>query len=99
VVDEEISEHRGLIDDVGPHVLLFVQRWPETYSFALSEAFQTGYPILAPDIGAFSERVTGLSGCGLYSLETTAHNLVAKPASIHRYYLTLDRPFDDEGGH
>jgi len=88
-----------LIDDVGPHVLLFVQRWPETYSFALSEAFQTGYPILAPAIGAFSERVSGLSGCGLYSLETTPHELVAKLASIHRNYLTLGGPFDDEGGH
>jgi GT2 family glycosyltransferase/glycosyltransferase involved in cell wall biosynthesis len=88
-----------LIDDVGPHVLLFVQRWPETYSFTLSEAFQTGYPILAPDIGAFSERVSGLLNCGLYSLETTPHDLVAKLASIHRHYLELGRPFDDEGGH
>jgi GT2 family glycosyltransferase/glycosyltransferase involved in cell wall biosynthesis len=88
-----------LIDDLGPHVLLFVQRWPETYSFTLSEAFQTGYPILAPDIGAFSERVSGLSSCGLYSLETTPHNLVAKLASVHRNYLALGRPFDDEGGH
>jgi len=88
-----------LIDDVGPHVLLFVQRWPETYSFTLSEAFRTGYPILAPAIGAFSERVSGLSGCGLYSLETTPHELVAKLASIHRNYLMLGGPFDDEGGH
>jgi GT2 family glycosyltransferase/glycosyltransferase involved in cell wall biosynthesis len=88
-----------LIDDVGPHVLLFVQRWPETYSFTLSEAFQAGYPILAPDIGAFSERVSGLLNCGLYSLETTPHELVAKLASIHRHYLELGRPFDDEGGH
>jgi hypothetical protein len=38
-----------LIDDARPHVLFFPQRWPETYSFTLSEALQTGYPILAPD--------------------------------------------------
>jgi GT2 family glycosyltransferase/glycosyltransferase involved in cell wall biosynthesis len=88
-----------LIDDVRPHVLLFVQRWPETYSFTLSEALQSGYPILVPNIGAFSERVSDLSSCGLYPLETTPHELVAKLASVHRNYLTLGRPFDDESGH
>ncbi len=86
------------IEDVGPHVLLFVQRWPETYSFTLSEAFQSGYPILVPDIGAFSERVSGLSSCGLYSPETSPHDLVAKLASVHRNYLAFGQPFNDEGG-
>ena len=95
----QVDDVARLIDDVGPHVLLFVQRWPETYSFTLSEAFQTGYPILAPDIGAFSERVGGLSNCDLYSLKTTPHDLVAKLASIHRNYLESGRPFDDESGH
>jgi GT2 family glycosyltransferase/glycosyltransferase involved in cell wall biosynthesis len=88
-----------LIDEAMPHVVLFPQRWPETYSFTLSEALQTGYPILAPDIGAFTERVTGLACCWLYPLETAPQQLVAKLVSIQRNYFTVGQLFDGGVGH
>jgi glycosyltransferase involved in cell wall biosynthesis len=87
---------KQLIEQAAPHVLLFPQRWPETYSFTLSEALQSGYPILAPDIGSFTERLVGLAGCCLYRLESSPRDLVEKLISIHQNYLTKGRPFDDE---
>lgn len=37
----------------------FTALWPETYSYTLSSAIEARLPILAPDIGAFSERLYG----------------------------------------
>jgi GT2 family glycosyltransferase len=92
---DEITQ---LIEQAGPHVLLFPQRWPETYSFTLSEALQTGYPILAPDIGSFTERLTGLARCRLYRVQTSPRDLVEMLVSIHQNYLTVGQAFDHEAG-
>ena len=42
-----------------PHLMWFPAQWPETYSYTLSEAMMAGLPIVAPNLGAFSERVAG----------------------------------------
>lgn len=31
--------------------------WPETYSYTLSEAWLSGYPVLSPDLGALGQRI------------------------------------------
>jgi GT2 family glycosyltransferase/glycosyltransferase involved in cell wall biosynthesis len=41
------------------HVIWFPEGAPETYSYTLSHAMRLGYPVVVPDIGAFSERVVG----------------------------------------
>lgn len=41
-----------------PDILLFASRWPETYSYTLSAALEASLPVLVPDLGAFSERVS-----------------------------------------
>ncbi len=38
-------------------MIFFPCTWPETYSYTLSEAMQTGLPIAAPNLGAFTERL------------------------------------------
>lgn len=38
-------------------LILFPAQWPETYSYTLSYALASGLPIIAPDIGAFPERL------------------------------------------
>jgi GT2 family glycosyltransferase len=48
-----------LIDGVNPDVVWFPAMWPETYSYTLSIALHRGVPIVAPNIGAFVERVQG----------------------------------------
>jgi len=40
-----------------PDLFFFPARWPETYSYTLSVAMRTGLPIIAPRLGAFSERL------------------------------------------
>jgi GT2 family glycosyltransferase/glycosyltransferase involved in cell wall biosynthesis len=52
-------ELRGWLLRVKPHVVWFPGRWPETYSYTLSEAMTARLPVIAPDIGAFSERLEG----------------------------------------
>lgn len=46
-----------LIAEIDPHVIWFPALWPETYSYTLSEALRSSCPILAPNIGAFPERL------------------------------------------
>jgi GT2 family glycosyltransferase/glycosyltransferase involved in cell wall biosynthesis len=49
----------SLISELKPHVLWFPQTCPETYSYTLSAAIQSGLPIVASRIGAFAERLAG----------------------------------------
>jgi GT2 family glycosyltransferase len=54
----EESHVDRLIAEIDPHVIWFPALWPETYSYTLSEALRSSRPILAPNIGAFPERLT-----------------------------------------
>ncbi|GAO37043.1 hypothetical protein SCT_2458 [Sulfuricella sp. T08] len=47
-----------LILDSRPHVIWFPAQWPETYSYTLSTALMSEFPIIVPNIGAFTERVS-----------------------------------------
>lgn len=42
---------------IQPNVAWFPAQWPETYSYTLSACLQAGLPIVAPDLGAFPERL------------------------------------------
>jgi GT2 family glycosyltransferase/glycosyltransferase involved in cell wall biosynthesis len=48
-----------LVEALAPDVVWFPALWPETYSYTLSIALHMGLPVVVPDIGAFSERVSG----------------------------------------
>ncbi len=47
----------ALIMSVQPHLIWYPAMWPETYSYTLSEGLKAALPIVAPDIGAFPERL------------------------------------------
>jgi glycosyltransferase involved in cell wall biosynthesis len=49
----------ALIAELKPHVLWLPAQWPETYSYTLSAAIESGLPIVASNIGAFPERLAG----------------------------------------
>jgi len=51
------KELAGLISQHQPDVVWFPALWPETYSYTLSAAIKAGLPIVAPNIGAFQERL------------------------------------------
>ena len=62
---------QSMIDKYHPNIVLFPQHCVETYSYALDEAFVTGLPILAPDLGAFPERMMGKRDCVTYPIDST----------------------------
>ena len=49
----------GLLQWLQPDLVWFPAQWPETYSYTLSASLQAGLPVVAPDLGAFSERLAG----------------------------------------
>ncbi len=53
----EEGELDGLIRSARPDLFLFASTAPETYSFTLTKAIQTGLPIVAPGHGAYPERL------------------------------------------
>ncbi|MDD2926452.1 glycosyltransferase, partial [Rhodoferax sp.] len=46
-----------LLQWLQPDVIWFPAVWPETYSYTLSTSLESGLPIVAPNIGAFAERL------------------------------------------
>jgi len=65
-----------------PHLMWFPAQWPETYSYTLSEAMMAGLPIVAPDLGAFSERVAGRPWTWCIPWNMTPRDLAALFARI-----------------
>jgi O-antigen biosynthesis protein len=49
----------GLLDWLKPDLVWFPALWPETYSYTLSACLQAGLPVVAPDLGAFAQRLDG----------------------------------------
>jgi GT2 family glycosyltransferase/2-polyprenyl-3-methyl-5-hydroxy-6-metoxy-1,4-benzoquinol methylase len=48
-----------LLEWLQPDLVWFPALWPETYSYTLSACLKQGLPVVAPDLGAFSERLGG----------------------------------------
>lgn len=44
-----------------PNLVWFPALWPETYSYTLSACLECGLPVVAPNLGAFAERLQGRS--------------------------------------
>jgi hypothetical protein len=57
----------NLIRKHEPDIIFFPAQWPETYSYTLSHALNSGLPIIAPSIGAFPERLSGRQNVLLFN--------------------------------
>jgi O-antigen biosynthesis protein len=55
------EELPDLLAAARPHLIWFPALWPETYSYTLSAAMLSGAPIVAPNLGAFAERLSNRS--------------------------------------
>ncbi len=49
----------SLLEWLQPDLVWFPAQWPETYSYTLSACLKAGLPVVAPDLGAFAERLAG----------------------------------------
>ena len=72
----KLTEIKGLIQEAEVDLFFFPARWPETYSYTLSYALETGLPIVAPNIGAFTERLAGRKGVMLFEHLSSAESLL-----------------------
>ena len=55
---------------------LFLHRWPETYSYTLSEAIRHGFVPIVPDVGAPADRVRASGVGAVYRLDTELDDLL-----------------------
>lgn len=78
------GEAARLLREIAPHVVWFPARWPETYSYTLSEALAAGLPVVVPDLGAFSERLAGRAWTWTVNWNTPAEDVVAFFERIRR---------------
>ncbi len=76
-----------LLAKARPDMFLFASAAPETYAFTLTAAMRTGHPILATDLGAFSERLAGYSHARLYPHMLTGEELAARILSFAQEHL------------
>jgi glycosyltransferase involved in cell wall biosynthesis len=91
-----------LLQQIDPHVIWFPSSWPETYSYTLSAAIDSGLPIVATDIGAFSERLAGRPLTWLVdhrastqdwlaafdTVRTTLHDRVIPPPAVRKQTIS-----------
>jgi len=57
-------------------IIFFPAQWPETYSYTLSYALESGVPIVATDLGAFPERLSGRKNSLLFDQHTSIKALI-----------------------
>jgi len=63
-------------------IIFFPAQWPETYSYTLSHALNSGLPIIAPSIGAFPERLSGRQNVLLFNHLKPASELIDQISSF-----------------
>lgn len=69
---------KGLIQKHGLNIVFFPAQSPETYSYTLSHALDSGLPIIAPNVGAFPERLSGRANTLLFNHLTPANELLSQ---------------------
>ncbi|HWX65572.1 MAG TPA: glycosyltransferase [Rhodanobacter sp.] len=72
----EESQLVDLIANEAPDVFLFASQAPETYSYTLTKAINTGLPIVATAIGAFPERLVDYWAADLVPVDIPPEDLV-----------------------
>ena len=63
-------------------LICFFQKWPETYSYTINEAINSGIPVLSFDIGAGAERIKKYNFGWTISLDMSTEEIANKIKSI-----------------
>jgi len=71
------SDVGALLAAYGARLALFPNRVPESFSYALSEAWDAGVPALVPDAGALAERVRAHGGGWVLPAQAGAREIAA----------------------
>jgi GT2 family glycosyltransferase/glycosyltransferase involved in cell wall biosynthesis len=84
------SQLDEFLEAANADVILFPGRIPETYSYTLSEAIRSGLPILAPDVGAFPERLAHYPLGRIYNHLTDAREVLTHILNLYDTELALE---------
>ncbi len=76
------NEVPALLEREKCEVALFASVWPETWCLALDHALRDGMPVVAFDIGAFSERLRGMKLARLLPLGTSTGEIIEVLLSV-----------------
>lgn len=79
-----------LLEEANADLILFPGRIPETYSYTLTEAMRSGLPILAPDVGAFPERLAHYPLGRIYNHLTDTREVLAHILNLYETELDLE---------
>ena len=77
-----------LLQWLQPDLAWFPAQWPETYSYTLSACLQNGLPVLAPDLGAFPERLAGRAWSWIRPWNASAKEWLDTLVSLHDQHFT-----------
>lgn len=89
---------RDLLEWLRPDIAWFPALCPETYSFTLSSALENGLPIVAPDLGAFPERLKGREWTWVTPWDITPTDAVRLFMDLReRYFHNSDAPVQKSG--
>ncbi len=73
----EEADLPALLSWLKPDLVWFPALWPETYSYTLSACLEAGLPVVAPNLGAFGERLHGRAWSWLRPWNATAEEFLA----------------------
>lgn len=71
------AELAGLLKELDADVAWFPGSCPETYSYTLSACLRAGLPVVAPQIGAFPERLAERDRTWLFQVDPTPSEMLA----------------------
>lgn len=84
--EEELPQ---ILEWLQPDLVWFPAQWPETYSYTLSSCLKAGLPVLAPQLGAFSDRLAGQPWAWLVDWQQTPEQWLALLLDLRRkHFLT-----------
>ncbi len=86
------AELADLIAEIKPHVVWFPGSCPETYSYTLSAILEAGLPVVATDIGAFSERLAGREWTWLVPSDRAINDIMTHFLEVQRQLRQRSAP-------
>lgn len=87
------DELADLLAWLKPDLVWFPALWPETYSYTLSACLLAGLPVVAPDLGAFPERLSGRKWSWIRSWNTPAAQWLAFFTDVRQHnFMTGTSP-------
>jgi glycosyltransferase involved in cell wall biosynthesis len=82
-----------LLKRSGAQAVWFPAQWPETFSYTLSACLETGTPVIAPNLGAFAERLAGRGWSWVVPWDWDNHRMLEFFLSLRRdHFLTSEPP-------